>query len=156
MTTTRAAREKVADEIVEIATSLGARAKKVDGESKFDPRTTHIEIEGAGGLNVSVRLEPSSKTCAHVLCWNIGLKSPSMLTDAFGDVNTYHFRKATHVAMGLDDLIKQIKRGLKMAQDGSAFRPAEEVKMLSDASDARYKAMLDSQKSSQVSQAILC
>lgn len=122
----KADRERMACELIAIAAQHGAAVDRLDD----DARGIHLTIDAPGGLSVRLSLDGAScQPDTHVIPWHIGLDLPRgpvnvRLDPAFGEVNPYHFCKATHVARGWPALFANIDRGLRMAADGSAYRVA--------------------------------
>lgn len=147
MTTgTKSGRELMASVIEALATTLGAKVARLEGEGYPGHRVIRLEIEAAKGLRVGINLDGKSKDTSFLLAWNIQSDAKAMLTNVFGEVNQHHFSKATHIAFGFEDLKRQITRGLTMARDGTAFRSDSEVESLTTASRARYQAMVKSSR----------
>jgi hypothetical protein len=115
----KADREKMADQLTELAIGLGATVER----SREAGREIRLEIVGAQGLQVGISFDGESwQADTHVVPWNIGFGWPARLAPSFGEVNPYHFRKATHVAEGFDELLAEIRRGLELAKSGKAFQ----------------------------------
>lgn len=104
--------------IAEIAASHGAAVDIASDQ----PNDVRIEIEHPAGLRCYVWLSGRSiQPDIHVIPWHLAVGCSRRLDPSFGDVNPYHFRKATHVAHGWSALAAEIERGLVAASNGSAF-----------------------------------
>jgi hypothetical protein len=111
-------RTTMANALETMAVELGATVERSEHE-----REISLRISAPGGLCVSVDLDGAScQPDVHVIPWHMGLDSDKRLARSFGDVNPYHFRKATHVARGWVALKEEIERGLRAAVDGSAYQ----------------------------------
>lgn len=87
-----------------------------------------IKIDAPRGLRL--RIEIDGESCqpdVHVLPWHFDSKSDTCFSDAFGNINQCHFRKATLVAEGTDGLLAHLREQLAMALDGTAFSPEREA-----------------------------
>lgn len=140
----KADRNEMTRQVTLLAESLGANVTRIEGGEYPGPRAIHLSIETPRGLHVSVSFDGARRQPdTHVLSWNMNTDSPDLLTDAFGNINPHHFSKATHTAGDFSSLAQKLQRGLEMAADGRAFRPAEEVAAIKVASRARYAAMVE-------------
>lgn len=116
----KADREEMARQIRALCAELGA---EVDETAL--PRGVAIEIEAPGGLCVHVLFEGDScQPDVHVIPWFT--RSGARLVPAFGEVNPHHFGKATHVAHGSEALLAELRRGLSMACDGTAYQAPDD------------------------------
>lgn len=139
----KADREEMARQVKMLAEGLGATVTRKNDNEGEKSRAIDLYIATPRGLNVSVGFDGAhANSDTYVLSWHLSTETPELLTDAFGDVNPYHFSKATDVAHGFADLVQKIQKSLGMAADGSAFRPPEEVKAIKIANNARYEAMV--------------
>jgi hypothetical protein len=114
----KADRIAMAKGIKEIAERYGATCEVEGAHDEI-----HIVAIHPGGLQLTFWLE--RKSCqpdVHVIPWHIHYESDARLSTAFGSVNPYHFRKATHVAHGWKSLATEIDRGFAAAADGSAYQ----------------------------------
>lgn len=124
---TRAAdRKKMAAAIEQLVLECGSTFTRSEGGSYPGPHCVNINVSAPEGLNVRVSFDGKSwQPNVYVLSWNMGLDATRLLnSDTFGgSVNQHHFCKATYVAHGFDDLCRQLRSGLLMAKDGSAYLP---------------------------------
>ena len=120
----KADRRKMADRVHAIAAHHGATVtREHEGECFLGPRAVMVTIETAHGLRVSIDFDGASpQPDVHVLAWHIATNSDARLSERFGPVNPYHFRKCTVVAHGLDELCRDLARKLEMARNGTAFQ----------------------------------
>lgn len=136
----KADRLKMADEIESIVRECGATCVRSD-PAPLSPRGIWLEIEGAGGLCVTVDLDGESvQPDIHVVAWHVSGDSDSCLAASFGDVNPHHFRKATHVAYGFEALRQEVRRGLMAARDGSAFDAERQARHIAENGTAVERA----------------
>lgn len=113
----KADREEMARQIRALCAELGA---EVDETAL--PRGVALEIETPGGLCTHLMIEGDScQPDVHVIPWFT--RGGARLAPAFGEVNPHHFGKATHVAYGSTALLAELRRGLTMARDDSAYQP---------------------------------
>jgi len=112
----KADREEMARQIRALCVELGAECDETPL-----PRGVALEIEAPGGLCVHLLLEGDScQPDVHVIPWHT--RGAARLVPALGEVNPYHFGKATHIAHGWPALLANLRRGLTMARDGSAYQ----------------------------------
>lgn len=117
----KADRAEMAAQVRKLATDLGATV--TEGEP-LGPQEITLEISHAGGAYLP--LDFDGKSCqpdVHVCCWNIRHNLPACFSSSFGDVNIYHFRKASFVARGFDSLLCQLRRDLEALNNGSGYSP---------------------------------
>lgn len=113
----KADREEMARQIRALCVELGAEIERTEEP----PRGFLLRIETPGGLCAWVGLSGDSlQPDVHVIPWHT--RGAARLVPAFGEVNPYHFGKATHVAHGWPALLANLRRGLTMARDGSAYQ----------------------------------
>lgn len=119
----KADREIMAREVVALATSLGAQAAILPG---FTARELCVHIETPQGLRLSVDFDgnsPHVRPDTYVLSWYIDHARETKLAPAFGNVNPYHWRKATGVVRGFPELLEILRHRLGQVRDGTAFQP---------------------------------
>lgn len=117
-------RKKMASAIEALVLECGA--KFVRGSDIPSANVIKIYIKAAEGLELMVDFDGKSpQPNIHVLSWYMDSKSAKRLNNSTfgGNVNPYHFQKATYIAYGFADLCKQLRAGLLMAKDGTAFLP---------------------------------
>ncbi|QIV65803.1 hypothetical protein Cp1R7AA1_026 [Mesorhizobium phage Cp1R7A-A1] len=87
-----------------------------------------VDIHVTRGLRVTVDFAGKSQfhraDNTFVLSWNFATESDTCLSDAFGNINPYHFRKATQVARGMEQLLHCLEFSIGMAASGEAFNEA--------------------------------
>lgn len=99
-----------------------------EGFDEVYPKAHVISIQAPQGLRLSIELDADScQPNVHVLPWHFSLKSNTCFADRFGDINPYHFRKATLVAHGTEGLLDHLRSKLTLALDGLAFSPEREA-----------------------------
>ncbi|KWT98133.1 MULTISPECIES: hypothetical protein [unclassified Variovorax] len=121
-------RELMAKGVEKLVRDCGATSTRREGGEYPGPRGIHVEIDTPRGLQVTVYFNGySSQPDVYVLSWHMDLESDDTLSPAIfgGNVNPHHFRKATYVAHGYDDLCEKLRKGLDMAISGVAFRERE-------------------------------
>lgn len=92
------------------------------------PKAHVITVLAPKGLRVRIEIDGDScQPNVHVLPWHFDAKSDTCFSDAFGNINQFHFRKATLVAEGTDGLLAHLREQLTMAIDGTAFSPEREA-----------------------------
>jgi hypothetical protein len=84
-----------------------------------------VDIHVTRGLKVTVDFAGKSQfhraDNTFVLSWNFDTDSDTCLSNAFGNINTYHFRKSTQVARGMEQLLHCLQFSIGMAATGEAF-----------------------------------
>lgn len=116
-------RKFIANAVIELAERLGL---KFDWTDSPENRGISVNLQAPSGLSVRVSLEGRScQPDIHVLSWHMAYESKLKLNDATfgGNVNPHHKQKATYVAYGFEQLMIQLEKGFKMANDGSAYLP---------------------------------
>jgi hypothetical protein len=119
-------RIKMADAIEQLVVECGATFTRAQGDAYPGPHEVKIYITAPGGLQLLVEFRRKSpQPDVYVLCWHMGFKSTKRLNNATfgGNVNPHHFCKATYVARGFVDLCTQLRAGLLMCKDGTAYLP---------------------------------
>lgn len=120
-------RKKMAEIVSKIIVDCGATFESPEGPGFCGPHEIFLEITAPGGLNLTVDFDGQScQPDVHVLSWHMNnSRSTKRLNNSTfgGNVNQFHFHKATYVAYGFDDLCAQLRKGLLMAKDGSAYLP---------------------------------
>lgn len=116
-----------------MATALAALVHDCGASCKINPlgsypgdREKKVVIDTPAGLQLTVSFDGDSRQPdVYVLSWHMDWKAVDLLNNATfgGDVNPHHHSKATYVAHGFEDLCKQLRRGLVMAIDRTAFLP---------------------------------
>lgn len=117
-------RTTMANLIAALVVKQGAKFEWASAEDGCGPREISLNVTAPGGLQVRVEFDGDSpQPNVYVLSWHIAFDSPRKLNvDTFGgDVNSCHFKKATYVARGFDDLCAQLTKGLSLAKSGEAF-----------------------------------
>lgn len=120
----KADRQKMADALVVLAKELNAEAF-IDPEwTGWNPREIMVCIKANGGLCLNVDFSgTSSQPDVYVLSWHMDTKSDNKLQPNFTlSVNNYHFRKATDIGEGFEDMCRHVFRGLQKVQDGTAYQ----------------------------------
>lgn len=116
-------RTTMADAVAALVLECGATYEREDHP---DRREVWLDIKAPGGLELTVDFDGNSiQPDVHVLSWHMNHESPNKLNDATfgGNVNPHHKCKATYIARGFDDLCMQLRSGLLMAKDGTAYLP---------------------------------
>lgn len=116
-------RKKMATAIEALVLECGATFERCDVAGA---NTVKIYITAAEGLQLMVDFDGKSpQPNIHVLSWHMKSNSAKRLNNSTfgGNVNPYHRQKATYVAYGFEDLCTQLRAGLLMAKDGTAYLP---------------------------------
>lgn len=120
----KADRAIMAERLIALAVECGAKAEIEDWYPRVHPRGVLVRIVGPRGLEVGIDFDgESSQPDTICLPWCISVDSNARLANTFGDVNQFHHRKCTAFAEGFDDLLRQVRRGLELANNGAAFCP---------------------------------
>lgn len=121
--TRKADRAEMARQLVALVQSKGVPCVLED-PSIWGPRAIMVTIEAPRGLRLSVDFDGgSTQPDTYVLSWHMKHGSTAKLRGNFApSVNTYHFRKATDIAHGFDNLLEIIAQRLDATLDGSAFQ----------------------------------
>jgi len=117
-------RVKMAAAVEELISDHGCTFTRSEGGTYPGPKCVQLRLTAPGGLELTVAFNGGSwQPNVYVLSWHMSTHSPKLLNEATfgGSVNPHHKRKATYVAHGFDDLYQQLKKGLTMAQDGTAY-----------------------------------
>jgi hypothetical protein len=116
-------RKKMAAILEALIVDCGAKVERTQGHG---PNDISLKVVAVGGLHLNIELESKPiQPDVHVLSWHIPGRSTAELNNATfgGHVNPHHRQKATYVAHGFEDLCQQLRSGLLMCQDGSAYLP---------------------------------
>lgn len=119
-------RKKMATEIEKLVVECGSTFTRAAGEDDPGTQVIKLNVTAPGGLELLVDFDGKSwQPNVHVLSWYMDHNSTKRLNNATfgGKVNPHHFHKATYVAWGFDDLCRQLRAGLLMAKDGTAYMP---------------------------------
>lgn len=137
-------RLKMAYEVTKLAEAHGATVERQDF-SGLKPRSIDLLITAARGLSLSLDFDGQScQPDVFVLSWHFRGVTDACLADAFGDLNRHHFRKATDIAHGFDDLMDILARRLAQAESGEAFDAEREAAAIAcDGTAAERQARFD-------------
>lgn len=119
-------RKKMAEAIEKLVVECGSTFIRAAGEDDPGPHEININITAPEGLQLLVDFDGKSpQPNVHVLSWHMAFKATKRLNNATfgGNVNPHHFHKATYIAYGFEDLCTQLRSGLLMAKNGTAFLP---------------------------------
>ena len=116
-------RAEMVRQLVELVQSKDVECE-VESPSIWGPRAAQVKIKAPRGLLLSVDFDgDSNQPDTHVLSWHIKHGGTARLQTTFApSVNTCHFRKATDIAHGFDELLPIIARRLDSAISGEAFQ----------------------------------
>lgn len=125
--TRKADRAEMVRRLEALVLSKGATCEVEPPPSIWGPRAVMVAIEAARGLALSVDFNgDSSQPDTHVLSWHVKLGCNTKLQAGFApSVNSCHFRKATDIANGFDELLTIIGARLDSVNSGAAFQPGE-------------------------------
>ena len=130
----KADREKMAAAVIALATECDATAA-IDPDWPGE-RAIMLEIRAARGLCLNIDFDGDSpQPDVHVLSWHMSTDVDTCFADAFGDLNRFHYRKATGVAHGFDELLRSIHTGLTLAASGEAFSAEREAAAIAKAGE---------------------
>ena len=104
--------------------AVACGCESVEMKDGHDKREKRVSIHVTRGLMVTVDFNGDSWQdggSTFVLSWHFDYKSDTCLADAFGDVNSYHFRKSTDVCRGMENLLSTLQRRFYQAYTGKAF-----------------------------------
>lgn len=124
LTERRAAdRAAMADDLQQLAESMGAVVTRPE---PFAPRQVRLEIEAPGGAYLPLDFDGEAGQAADcfVPTWNVRTSSLYTFADAMGDINRFHFSKASRVAHGYDDLRAVVARDLAVLLEGRGYSAA--------------------------------
>lgn len=118
LTERRAAdRAKMADKLAEAVRAAGATATVGPAHS---PRSLCVLIAAPGGAGIRVGFNGDScQPDVHVATWNTPKRV--FMNPDIGDVNSYHFGKATRVCSGFDLLVEVLVRDVRRFVDGTGY-----------------------------------
>ena len=134
--TRKADRAKMAQILSNAVLEAGALSADIKPAS-YDPAITVVRIEAPGGAHIVVDFDGRSpQPNVHVATWNT--PDTVFLAPAFGDVNPYHYGKASRVGHGLDRLIDLLEADLDDFVSGDAYLAHDSVELTTMA--ARYAA----------------
>lgn len=116
-------RAAMADDLQQLAESMGAVVTRPE---TFTPRQVRLEIEVPGGAYLPLAFDGDvgQATDYFVPTWNVRTSSLYAFAGAMGDVNPYHFSKASRGADGYDDLRAVVARDLAMLLEGRGYSAA--------------------------------
>lgn len=121
LTERRAAdRAAMADDLQQLAESMGAKAIRPE---PYAPRQVRLEIEAPGGAYLPLDFDGEAGQAADcfVPTWNVRTSSLYTFADAMGDINRFHFSKASRVAHGYDELRAIVARDLAILLSGRGY-----------------------------------
>lgn len=90
----------------------------------FPGRETWVHFAGPRGLALTIDLDGDSRQQRQgtfVLSW-VMRGGQAKLARSFGDVNPFHFHKATDICEGWLHMLATIQKRMDAASDGSAFQ----------------------------------
>ena len=121
LTERRAAdRAAMADDLQQLAESMGAVVTRPE---PFAPRQVRLEIEAPGGAYLPLDFDGDAGQAADyfIPTWNVRASSLYAFADAMGDINRFHFSKASRVAHGYDELRAIVARDLAILLSGRGY-----------------------------------
>ena len=126
----KADRAEMASRLEDLIIHCGAKVTR----EEMGPREIWLNVEAPRGLRLTLDLDGDSvQPDVHVLSWHMALDSDACLSDRFyGSLNNYHFRKATTIAHGFDELCNAIETCLCDAADGTAFDADREARHIAE------------------------
>lgn len=138
----KADRAKMAEIVRALAVEMGCEAEIEDKPyGEISPQMVMVKIRTDRGLKLTIDFD--GKSCqpdVHVMSWHMDTKVDTRLADAFGDINPYHFCKATDVAYGFDSLIRILSRKLELCRTGAAYSPEREAASIAKDGTAAERA----------------
>ncbi|MBB5985993.1 hypothetical protein [Sphingobium lignivorans] len=126
----KADRAKMADILEALATEKGAKVTRPDS---LHPREIRLKIEVEGGPYVHVEFDGSAPSPDYYdLTWNVDHGSLWAFSSAFGDVNAYHFTKASRAAKGFTALCNVIADDIETLLSGRGYCAERAMKRARD------------------------
>ena len=125
--TRKADRAEMVRQLEALVLGKGASCEVEPEPAMWGPRSVMANIEAPRGLALSVDFNgDSSQPDTHVLSWHVKHGHATKLQASFApSVNPFHFRKATDIAHGFDELLSTISQRLDSVNSGAAFQPEE-------------------------------
>lgn len=129
LTERRAAdRRTMADALATLLRTAGATVTEVEA---YRPRTIRLEVRAPGGAICWPEWKGDSpRPDIYVVTWNVAHDAPNRaavrFAVTFGNVNSYHFHKATRVAYGFEQLGAILAADVAACVSGAAYQPPAE------------------------------
>lgn len=122
--TRKADRTEMVQQLKALVLDKGSACEVEPPPSIWGPRAVMLNIETAQGLALSVDFNgDSTQPDIHVLSWHVKHGQDIKLQPNFApSVNSHHFRKATDIAYGFDELLTIIGQRLDSVNSGEAFQ----------------------------------
>ena len=142
----KADRIKMAELVRALAVEMGLTAEVVDKPfGDMSPHMIMVKIRSKEGLKLHVDFDgKTSQPDVHVLSWHMDTDVDTRLADAFGDINRFHYCKATDIAYGTDELLRILAWKFLKIQNGTAFSPEREAAHIAkNGTAAERKARFD-------------
>lgn len=110
----------MADDLQQLAESMGAAVTRPE---PFAPRQVRLEIEAPGGAYLPLDFDGDAGQAADyfVPTWNVRTSSLYAFADDMGDINRFHFAKASRVAHGFGELCDVVRRDLAILLSGRGY-----------------------------------
>lgn len=121
-------RAKMAAIVQALAVECGAAA--TIAPHIYSARAISVRIEAARGVRLSVDFRgdtPQTRHDIYVLSWHMELDTDARFSNAFGNINTFHFRKSTDIADSFGQLQSILRHRLGQIASGEAFDAAREA-----------------------------
>lgn len=122
----KADREHMLNQLIEVALTFGCDVDISRNKQERTERVT-LNVTSPQGLCVMICLDGGVLSGSNVFLahWHMELNCEKQLNSHLfgGNVNPYHFRKATYLAKGFDALRLGVVNGLTLAANGNAFKP---------------------------------
>lgn len=139
----KADREKMAKMLADAATAAGAQAD-VDLDWG-DSRELMIRIVAPGGASIGVHLDGTTiQPDIHVATWNT--PRGVFINPAMGDVNPYHYGKATRVERGIERLIARLVRDIELFAEGWGYLDHDDPRLVRMAESYAERGWSDPRK----------
>lgn len=134
----KADRMKMAGVVIALAQEHGAAAS-IDQDWPGE-RAVMVCIRADRGLCLNIDFDGESpQPGVHVLSWHMALDVDTCFSNSFGSagcsINSYHFRKATDIAHGFDDLCATLSHRLDQVATGEAFSDEREAARIAEAGE---------------------
>lgn len=129
LTEQRAAdRRTMADALATMLRTAGAAVTEVE---RYQPRTIRLEVRAPGGGICWPEFDGEScQPNVYVVTWNVAHDAPNRnairFAITFGNVNSYHFHKASRVAYGFEQLGAVLAADVAACVSGAAYQPPAE------------------------------
>lgn len=126
----KADRKQMADILAEKMIAAGATA--VVEPCDYVPNRMDVHIKAPGGAEVTVDFDGGScQPDVYVVMWNIhGFDGKTFFDPTIGDVNPYHYGKASRVCYGFEALVRKLETDVRRFVDGLGYMDPGDQRIL--------------------------